>query len=129
LERGFPFSGAAARPQVPVKYNSPQKILSQLCHIIQKTVIQMAENTNGIIWLMRILIPLLDPTETPHIAVYWIPLIFLFSDLWAKSEKLILLIVVLNYLQFVRAVGAFFASGAITQMCGIVSRPPHPRRL
>jgi hypothetical protein len=129
LERGFPFSGAAARPQVPVKYNSPQKILSQLCHIIQKTVIQMAENFNGIIWLIRILIPPLDPTKTPYIFVYWIPLVFLFSDLWEKSEELISLIVVLIYLLFLRAVGAFFASGAITQMCGIVSRPPHRGRL
>jgi hypothetical protein len=125
LERGFPFSGAAARPQVPVKYNSPQKILSQLCHIIQKTVIQMAENFNGIIWLIRMLIPPFSPTKTPRIVVYWIPPVFLFSDLWAKSEELISLLVVLNYLQFLRSVGAFFATGAITQMCGIVSRPPH----
>jgi hypothetical protein len=125
----FLFQAPAARPQVPVKYNSPQKILSQLCHIIQKTVIQMAENFNGIIWLIRILIPPLDPTKTPHTVVYWIPPVFLFSDLWEKSEELISLIVVLNYLHFLRAVGAFFATGAIKQMCGIVSRPPHPGRL
>jgi hypothetical protein len=80
---------------VPVKYNSPWKILSQLRHITQKTDTLNAEKTNGIIWLMSTLIPPQYPTQAPQIVVYPIPPVFLFSDLWEEIEEAISLLQVL----------------------------------
>jgi hypothetical protein len=48
LWSGFSVSGANRSTSVPVKYNGTQKMLSQLCHIIQKTDPLNAEKINDI---------------------------------------------------------------------------------
>jgi hypothetical protein len=46
LERVAHSFEGPARPSAPVKYNSTQKMLSQFCHIIQKTDTLKAEIAN-----------------------------------------------------------------------------------
>jgi hypothetical protein len=66
---------------------------------------------------------------TPQIDIYWIPPVFLFSDLWAEIEEAISPLEVLCYLQFLHASGSTFAKRADQKMCGMLSSLPHPGHL